>query len=59
MPRTLRLLQVVRFLVEDRQRLALENVAFRNQLTDQKRSGARPEVEDSDRIFWSLIMRML
>ena len=53
------LVQLVRLLVADRKRLALENVALRHQLTVLKRSVKRPRIEDSDRVFWILMMRML
>ncbi len=50
---------LVRLLIEDRQRLALENVALRHQLAVLKRSVSRPKIHDSDRIFWILMKRML
>jgi len=50
---------LVRFLIEDRKRLMLENVARRQQLAVLKRSVNRPKIEDSDRIFWILMRRML
>ena len=52
-------LLVVRLLIEDRQRLALENVALRHQLTVLKRSVKRAKIHDSDRVFWILMKRML
>ncbi len=53
------LLLLVRLLVEDRQRLVLENVALRHQLAVLKRSVKRPRIQDSDRVFWILLKRML
>ena len=50
---------LVRLLVEDRQRLVLENVALRHQLAVLKRSVTRPKIQDSDRMFWILMRRML
>ena len=40
----------VRLLIEDRQRLALENVALRHQLTVLKRSVKRAKIHDSERV---------
>ena len=57
--RIMDLLVLIRLLVVDRQRLALENVALRHQLTVLKRSVTRPKIQDSDRVFWILMMRML
>ena len=51
-------LLLVRLLVEDRQRLALENIALRHQLAVLKRSVTRPKIQDSDRMFWILMKRM-
>ena len=53
------LVLLVRLLIEDRQRLALENVALRHQLAVLKRSVKRPRIRDSDRMFWILMKRML
>ena len=50
---------LVRLLIEDRKRLMLENLALRQQLAVLKRSVKRPKIEDSDRIFWILMRRML
>ena len=50
---------LVRLLVEDRQRLVLENVALRHQLAVLKRSVTRPKIQDSDCMFWILMRRML
>ncbi len=49
----------LRLLVEDRQRLVLENVALRHQLAVLKRSVKRAKIQDSDRMFWILMKRML
>lgn len=59
MPGLRQLFLLLRLLIEDRQRLALENVALRHQLVVLKRSVARPKIEDSDRVFWILLRRML
>ncbi len=50
---------LLRLLFEDRQRLALENVALRHQLAVLKRSVKRAKIHDSDRMFWILMKRML
>ena len=39
--------------------LMLENIALRHQLEVLERSVARPKIQDSDRMFWILIERML
>jgi membrane protein CcdC involved in cytochrome C biogenesis len=57
--RILDLLMLVRLLLVDCQRLALKSVALRHQITILKRSVARPKVQDSDGMFWILMMRML
>ena len=59
MPWILRLFHLVRLLAEDRQRLALENIALRHQLAALKRSVSRPQIHDSDRKLWILMMRAL
>jgi len=53
------LLLLVRVLAEDRQRLALENVALRHQLAVLKRSVKRATIQDSERMFWILMTKML
>lgn len=53
------LVLLLRLFVEDRQRLALENVALRHQLAVLKRSVKRAKIHDSDRMFWILMKRML
>ena len=53
------LLALINALVADRSRLALENVALRQQIVVLKRSVKRAKLEDSDRVFWILIRRLL
>ena len=53
------LLALINALVADRTRLALENAALRQQIIVLKRSVKRAKIEDSDRIFWILMRRML
>jgi len=53
------LLTMISVLVSDRTRLAAENVALRQQITVLKRSVKRARIEDSDRIFWILMKRIL
>ncbi len=43
---------------KDRQHLVLENIALRHQLAVHKRSAKRPNINDSDRIFWLTVTRM-
>ena len=50
---------LVRALVLDRQRLALENLALRQQVAVLRRGVKRPKLEDNDRIFWIGLMRLL
>jgi len=59
MPKITDFFMLVRLLLEDRKRLMLENLALRQQLAVLKRSVNRPRIEDSDRIFWILLRRML
>ncbi len=59
MPGLRHVVLLLRLLIEDRQRLALENVALRHQLAVLKRSVKRPKIQDSDRMFWILMKRML
>ena len=54
-----RVITLVRSLMADRNRLALENVALRHQLAVLKRSVKRARIHDSDRIFWILMRRLL
>ncbi len=53
------LLNLVRALASDRARLALENVALKQQLLVLKRTAKRPRINDGDRTFWLLMRRML
>ncbi len=53
------LLTLLRALTADRARLGLENTALRQQLIVLKRSIKRPKIQDSDRVFWVLMRRML
>ena len=53
------LLALVNTLLADRSRLALENVALRQQLAVLRRSVKRAKIADSDRIFWILMRRLL
>ena len=46
-------------LAADRTRLALENIALRQQLNVLKRSLARPMLDDSDRRFWILFCSLV
>jgi transposase InsO family protein len=47
-----------RALLMERSRLALENLALRQQLAVYHRSIARPVIRMDDRIFWALLSRM-
>jgi hypothetical protein len=51
MPWITHLLVLINALVADRSRLALENIALRQQVAVLKRSVKRARVEDSDRVF--------
>ncbi len=53
------LLALVNTLLADRSRLALENVALRQQVAVLKRSVKRAKIADSDRVFWILMRRLL
>ncbi len=53
------LLALINALLADRSRLALENAALRQQIVVLKRSVKRAKIEDSDRIFWILMRRLL
>ena len=55
----IQLLGLINGLLADRSRLALENVALRQQLAVLRRSVKRAKIEDSDRIFWILVRRLL
>ena len=54
-----RLFALINALAADRSRLALENVALRQQVAVLQRSVKRAKIHDSDRVFWILIRRML
>ncbi len=45
------LLALINALIADRSRLALENVALRQQVAVLKRSVKRAKIHDSDRVF--------
>ncbi len=53
------LLTLINALLADRSRLALENVALRQQLTILRRSVKRAKIDDSDRVFWILMRRLV
>ncbi len=55
----LHLLRLVRALSFDRTRLALENLALRQQLAVLQRSIGRPKLNDGDRMFWSMACEWL
>ena len=50
----LHLLRLVRALAVDRTRLALTNMALRQQLAVLQRSVERPKLNDGDSLFWSM-----
>lgn len=53
------LLGLINGLLADRSRLALENVALRQQIVVLKRGVKRARIEDSDRVFWILMRKLL
>ena len=59
MPNLSLLLTILELACKDRAQLALENAALRHQLAVLKRSVKRPRIEDSDRIFWIMLRRVL
>ncbi len=59
MPWITHLLVLINALVVDRSRLALENAALRQQIVVLKRSVTRAKINDSDRVFWILMRRLL
>ncbi len=59
MPWATHLLALLNALLADRSRLAFENVALRQQIVVLKRSVERAKINDSDRIFWILMRRLL
>ncbi len=59
MPWITLLLQLVNALVTERSRLMLENLALRQQVAVLKRSVKRAKIDDSDRVFWILMRRLV
>jgi hypothetical protein len=59
MPWLTHFLALIDALVADRSRLALENGALRQQVVVLKRSVSRAKFEDSDRVLWILMRRLL
>ena len=59
MPNLATLVAFLEFACKDRAQLVLENAALRHQLAVLKRSVTRPRIEDSDRIFWVMLRRLL
>ncbi len=57
MPWITHFLVLINALLADRSRLALENIALRQQITVLKRSVKRAKIDDSDRVFWILMRR--
>ena len=51
MPWLTHLLTLINALLADRSRLALENIALRQQIVVLKRSVKRAKINDSDRVF--------
>jgi hypothetical protein len=49
----LHLLRLLPFLIGDHRQLALENLAFRQQLAVSRRTLARPQLRTTDRLFWA------
>ena len=59
MPDLALLVNLLQLAVKDRTQLALDNIALRHHLAVYERSVQRPNIDDSDRIFWLTVMRML
>ena len=59
MPWISHFIALINILVADRSRLALGNIALRQQIVVLKRSVKRAKTEDSDRVFWILMRRLL
>ena len=59
MPNLATLVAILELACKDRAQLALENAALRHQLAVLKRSVKRPRVENSDRLLWTMLMRLL
>ena len=53
------ILTLFRSLFAERNKLALENTALRHQLAVLKRTVKRPDIKDSDRIFWIMMRPLL
>ncbi len=53
------LLALINALLADRSRLAVENLALRQQIAVLKRTVKRAKIDDSDRVFWILMRRLL
>src|SRR4249920_2790706 len=43
--------------LQSRRHLVLENLALRHQLAVLRRSGAKPKLSNSDRLFWVILRR--
>jgi putative transposase len=59
MPVIAHILTLLRSLVAERNKLALENAALRHHVAVLKRTVKRPNINDSDRIFWIMMRRLL
>jgi transposase InsO family protein len=59
MPTATTLLALLRSAIRDRQKLLIENAALRHQVVVLKRGVKRPRIEDSDRIFWIAMRRLV
>jgi putative transposase len=59
MPTVRLLFGMLRAALIDRQRLMLENAVLRQQVVILKRSVSRPRIQDSDRVFFILLHRLL
>ena len=55
----LHLLRLLRAVAADRTRLALENLALRQQLDVYQRTSKRPNLNDGDRLFWTMACEFL
>ena len=55
----LHLLRLVRALAADRTRLAIEDMALRQQLAIFQRNVERPKLNDADRAFWTMACEFL
>jgi hypothetical protein len=59
MPTLTVLFGMLRAALIDRQRLMIENAVLHQQVIVLKRSVTRPRIQDSDRVFWILMHRLL